>query len=62
MDDDHAVAGEVDVELEPVGAQRQPMVEGQQRILGPQRRAAAMREDLCPAERARGMGTRHSES
>ena len=49
MDDHDAVAGEMDVELETVGAEGQAVIEGRERVLGPQRRAAAMGVD----ERAR---------
>ena len=43
-DDGHAVACEVDIELEAVGAMRQPVLEGDQRVLRCQLGAAAMRE------------------
>ena len=55
----HAVAREVDVELQPVGPERQPMVERQQRVLGTKQGPAPMREHLGPAERARGMRSGH---
>jgi len=45
MDDDHAVAREVDVELETVRAQTEPVVEGGDRVLGTERRTAAVRVD-----------------
>jgi hypothetical protein len=40
--DDDAVAGEMDVELETVGAEAEPVIEGREGVLRPQRRAAAM--------------------
>jgi hypothetical protein len=43
MDDDHAVPRKVHVQLEPVRAERKSMIERQNRVLGPQRRPAAMR-------------------
>ena len=42
MHHDRPATGEPDVELEPVGPERQPVIEGGQRILGPERRAAAV--------------------
>ena len=45
MDDDDPVAREVDVELEAVGAEREPVLEGRERVLGPQSRSAAMGVD-----------------
>src|SRR5438034_441967 len=48
MYDDEAVAGETDVELDPVGAERESVLERGERILGPQRGAAAMGEDQRP--------------
>ena len=50
MHDDHAVARQVDVELQTIGAERQPMVERHHRVLRPQRRAAAMGEDERPGQ------------
>jgi hypothetical protein len=41
----YAVGRQVHVELEPVGAGRQPNIEGRQRVLRPERRPAAVRED-----------------
>ena len=49
MHDHDAVAGEMDVELETVGAEGEAVIEGREGVLGPQRRAAAMGVD----ERAR---------
>ena len=49
MDDHDAVAGEMNVELETVGAEGKAVIEGRKGVLGPQRRAAAMGID----ERAR---------
>ena len=51
--DDDAVAREVHVELEPVRAEGQAVIEGEQGVLRPERRAAAMRVDLRPS----GSGT-----
>ena len=48
VDDDDAVAREVDVELEPVSAKREAIVERGQGVLGPERRAASMRVDERP--------------
>ena len=48
MHDDDAVARQVHVELEAVGAERQAVVERRDRVLRPQRGAAAMREDERP--------------
>jgi hypothetical protein len=45
VNDDDAVAGEMDVELETVGAEGEPVIERGQRVLRPQRRAAAMGVD-----------------
>jgi hypothetical protein len=45
MDDDHAVTREVHVQLDAVGAKRQSVVERRNGVLGPQRRAAAVRKD-----------------
>ena len=45
MDDDNPVAREVHVELEAVGAEREPVLEGRERVLGPQSRSAAMGVD-----------------
>ena len=44
--DDDPVARQMDVELQPVGAERQPVIEGEERVLRPKRRPAAMRENL----------------
>ncbi len=48
MDDHDAVAREVDVELEAIGAERQAVIEGLDRVLRPERGAAAMREGKGP--------------
>ena len=48
MNDDNAVAREVDVELEAIGAERETVVEGLDRVLRPERGAAAMREGEGP--------------
>ena len=58
MDDDDAVARQVHVELEAVGAERQAVVERRDRVLGRQRAAAAMREDERPGRRQRTDGAR----
>ncbi len=50
MNDDDAVARQMNVELDTVGAERQPMVERRHRILRPQRRAATMGEDERPGQ------------
>ena len=47
-DDDFAVGRQVDVELEAVGARGQAGVERRDRVFGPQRPSAAMREDERP--------------
>ena len=54
VDDDHAVARQVDVELEPVGAERQAVIEGREGVLGRERAPAAVREH----QRARRSGQR----
>ena len=46
--DDDAVAGEVDVELEAVGAEREAVIERGDRVLRTERRSAAMRVDKRP--------------
>ena len=51
--DDDAVAREVDVELETVGAERQSVIERHHRVLGPERRAAAVGEDERPGQPGR---------
>ena len=43
--DDDAVAGEMHVELETVGAEGEAVIEGREGVLRPQRRAAAMGVD-----------------
>ena len=43
--DDDAVAREVDVELDAVGAEREPVIERQQRVLRPKFRTATVRVD-----------------
>ena len=55
MHDDHAVAREVDVELEAVGAEREAVVERGDRILRRQRAPAAMREHEGPRRSEEGM-------
>ena len=50
MDDHHAVAGKVDVELETVGPEGKAVIEGREGVLRPQRRAAAVRIDEGPRE------------
>jgi hypothetical protein len=45
MDDDNAVAREMDVQLDAVGAEREAVVEGRAGVLGRERAAAAVRED-----------------
>ena len=50
MHDDDAVARQVDVELEPVGAKREAVIERGDGVLRPERRAAAVRVH----ERSRG--------
>ena len=55
MDDDHAVARQVDVELESVGPEREPVVERRNRILRRERAAAAMREHQRPRRGEEGM-------
>ena len=42
MDDNDAVTGEMDVELETVGAKGEAVIESRERVLGPERRAAAV--------------------
>ena len=54
VDDHDAVAGEMDVELETVGAERKAVIEGREGVLGPQRRAAAMGIDERARENRRG--------
>ena len=49
--DDDTVAREVYIELEPVGSERQAVIEGEDRVLGPKGGAAAM----GVYERARGL-------
>ena len=55
MDDDDAVAREVDVELEAVGAEREAVVECGDGVLGREGAAAAMREDQRPRRREERM-------
>ena len=42
MHDHDAVAGEMNIELEAVGAEGEAVIESHESVLGPQRRAAAM--------------------
>jgi hypothetical protein len=51
--DDDAVPRQVDVELEPVGAERETMVECGERVLGPQGGAATVRIDERNGKRLR---------
>ena len=44
VDDDHAVPRQVDVELDAVGAKCKTVIEGENRVLGPERCSAAVRE------------------
>jgi len=44
VDNDDAVAREVDVELDAVGAEAKTVIEGEKCILRPQRRSAAVRK------------------
>ena len=55
MDDDDAVAREVHVELEAVGAERQAVVERRERVFRGERAAASMREDERPRRRKKGV-------
>ena len=48
MHDDDAVAGQMDVELETIGAERQAVIERRDRVLRPERRAATMGKDERP--------------
>src|SRR5918993_3446812 len=58
MDHDHAIARKMDIELEAIRAERHPVIEGRNGVLGAQRGAAAMRVNdghgriLACAERA----------
>jgi len=45
MHDDDAVTRQVDVELQPVRPEREAVIEREQRVLGPELRAAAVRVD-----------------
>ena len=49
VDDDDAIAREVNVELQTLGAERQAAVEGRDRILRREHAPASMREHLRPA-------------
>jgi len=49
-----AVAREVDVEFETVGAERQPVIERRQRVFRPERGAATMRIDERAGEERLG--------
>jgi hypothetical protein len=60
MHNDHVVARQPDIQLDPVGAERQAVIEGEKRVLGPKRGAPPMREDLRAPERPRGMWTADS--
>src|SRR5262245_26386862 len=59
VDDDHAIAREVNVQFEPVRTEGQAVVEGEDRVLRPQQRPAPMREHLRPRQRERWMTSRH---
>ena len=59
MHHDHPVARQMYVELEPVGAERQAVLERRDRILRPQRRAATMGEYLGASKTQRSMRPRH---
>jgi hypothetical protein len=48
MHNHHAVAGEVHIELQPVRAEREPVIEGGDCILRPEGRTAAVRIDEGP--------------
>ena len=48
MHDDDAVAREMDIQLEAVGAERKAVVEGRTGVLGRERAPAAVREDQRP--------------
>jgi hypothetical protein len=45
MNDDNPIAGEMDVQLEPIGSKTETVVESLERVLRPKGRAAAMRID-----------------
>ena len=45
VNDDNAIARQMDVEFETVGAEREAVVERGNRVLGRERGAAAMRKD-----------------
>jgi hypothetical protein len=45
LDDHDAVPREVDVELEAVGAKCKTVIEGENRVLGPERGSAAVRKN-----------------
>ena len=55
VNDDDAVAREVHVELEAVGAEREAVVERRDRVLRRQRAAAAMREHERTRDGEEGM-------
>jgi hypothetical protein len=46
---DHSVAGQVHVELQALGPERQAAIEGRHRVLGRERTPAAVREHPRPA-------------
>jgi hypothetical protein len=48
MHHDHAIAGEVHVEFEAVGAERQPVIEGGDRVFWAKRRPPAVGIDERP--------------
>jgi hypothetical protein len=59
MNDDHTVAREMDVELEPVRSQRKSVIERRDGVLGPQRGPTPMSEYLWTPEAQRRMRSRH---
>jgi hypothetical protein len=56
MDDSNAVARQVDVELEAIGAARHAVIERGERVLGPEAAPAAMRKDQWGPDVEKGSG------
>ena len=48
VNDDHAISGQVHVEFKAIGASRHAQVERREGVLGAERTAAPVREDLRP--------------
>jgi hypothetical protein len=60
MDDNDAVAGEMNVQLQAVSTEGETVVERRKRVFGSKRRSPPMRENLRTADVQSGMRTRHA--